>query len=79
MVVGHSTQCTVLLLSVNGVLLPCGLRRLRNDGSSSVAENRFLSLLSLAPSVTITQNCHLSASEDKCQLFCFHDVLKLAT
>ena len=77
MVSGHSTECTVLLLSVNGVLPPCGLWRLRNDGSSS--ENRFACLRSLAPSVNLTENCHLSASEDKHQLFCFQNVLKLAT
>ena len=77
MVRGHSTQCAVLLPSVNRVLLPCRLRRLRNDGSSSVAENRFLSLLSLAPSVTVTRNCHLSASENKYKLSCFQIVLNL--
>jgi len=59
MVCGHSTQCTVLLLSVNTVLLPCGLRSSRNDGSTSVAENRFVCLLSLAPSVTVTRNYHV--------------------
>jgi len=69
MVCGQSTQCTVLLLSANGVLLPFAQWRLRNDGSTSVAENRFVCLLSLAPSVTVTQNCHLSASEDNRNYF----------
>jgi hypothetical protein len=76
MVCGHSTQCAVLLLSVNGVLLSCGLRRLRNVGSCSVAENRFVCLLSLAPSVVVTQNCQLTASEDNYQLRSFQNIFK---
>jgi hypothetical protein len=75
-VCGHSTQCAVLLLSVNGVLLSCGLRRQRNVGSCSVAENRFVCLLSLAPSVMVTQNCQLTASEDNYQLYSFQNVFK---
>jgi hypothetical protein len=75
MVCGHTTEWTVLLLSVNGVLLPSGLWRLRNDGSST--ENRFACLRSLTPSVNLTQNCHVSASEDKYQMLCFQNVLNL--
>ena len=59
MVCGHSTHCTVFALSVNGVLLPCGLGRLRNNDSSSVAEDRYVSLLSLALSVMLTHNYHV--------------------
>ena len=58
-VCGHSTQCAVLLLSANGVLLPCALWRFRKYRSWSVAVNRFVCLLSLAPSVTITHNYHV--------------------
>jgi hypothetical protein len=49
----HSVLCYYCLLT------ECGLRRLRNDGSSPVAENRFVCLQSLAPSVSLTHNYHV--------------------
>ena len=78
MVCWHSTQCTVLSLSVNEVMLQSVLRRLRHDGSSSVAV-KFVCILSLAPSVNVTQKCRLSASKDTYQLCCLQNVLKLPT
>jgi hypothetical protein len=74
---GHNTQCTELSLSVTGVLLPSGQGRLRRYCSSSVAVNRCVCLLTLAPSVNLTQNCHRSASENKLsyRLCCFHNAL----
>ena len=63
-------------MSVNEVLPSCVLRRMHNDDSCSVAENSFVCLLSLAPSVTLTQTCHLAASEDNYQLCSFQNVFK---
>ena len=78
MVCWHSTQFIVLSLPVNEMMLPSMLRRQRHDGPSSVAV-KFVCILSLAPSVNVTQNCRLSASKDKYQLCCLKNVLKLAT
>jgi hypothetical protein len=74
----HSTESIVLSLSVNEMMLPSELRRLRHDGSSSVAVI-FVCILSLDPSVNVTQNCRLSASKDKYPLCSLKNVLKLAT